>query len=231
MLELAQVHLKKTAIKRKQLEVVVSVECICSGWMCVTFQPMSHHWVEGNCAGKCDRCSKSIKAYNRVTGRRCRWCKLLVSCTRITLSQLPPLPLLVGYRFHSICLFVWQLDNSKSCRYVFVKFGEEVDHGPEKSWLNFGNDLEYGLDILSQLQIVHWLIDVKSESEVGKTSYDAWWENSGRCTCCLLVTTLCQFQCGMAEVCAVLGTIQSKSVFCFPQWMSAMLQTFRHFRV
>lgn len=37
---------------------------------------MSHHWVEGNCAGKCDRCKKFIKAYNRVTGRRCRWCKI-----------------------------------------------------------------------------------------------------------------------------------------------------------
>jgi len=38
---------------------------------------------------------------------------------------------------------------------------------------------------------------VKSESEVGKTSYSALWENLGQCTCCWPLTTLCQFQCGM----------------------------------
>lgn len=39
-------------------------------------QTMSHHWIEGNCPGKCDRCKRYIKTYNGVTGLHCRWCKL-----------------------------------------------------------------------------------------------------------------------------------------------------------
>ena len=41
-------------------------------------QPMQHHWLEGNCPGRCARCRKSLKSYNALTGLRCRWCQLIV---------------------------------------------------------------------------------------------------------------------------------------------------------
>lgn len=40
---------------------------------------MLHHWVDGNCYGRCSKCRKRIKAYHGITGLTCRWCHMMVS--------------------------------------------------------------------------------------------------------------------------------------------------------
>ncbi|CAD7076861.1 unnamed protein product [Hermetia illucens] len=40
--------------------------------------PLMHHWVEGNCYGRCSKCRKRIKTYHGITGRTCRWCHMML---------------------------------------------------------------------------------------------------------------------------------------------------------
>ncbi|XP_043201452.1 diacylglycerol kinase 1-like [Amphibalanus amphitrite] len=102
-----------------------------------TPQTMLHHWVEGNCVGKCSKCKKTIKAYNGITGLHCRWCQM--SLHNRCASQVKPDCNLGELRSHvlpptAICPIV--LDRQRSVSRDRRSTRQEDVHGPMSFQIN-----------------------------------------------------------------------------------------------
>lgn len=70
-------------------------------------QVMAHHWIDSNSAAKCVKCKSTVSIFQ---GKRCRWCKNVVSTTRFMQ--------IFFFQLHSKCVDLWP----KECDFGMLSY-------------------------------------------------------------------------------------------------------------